>query len=143
MKRWSDLIPRGGRVLDVASGGGRHTRWFAAAGYTVEAVDRDIGQLAGLADIEAITVCRLDLEAEVWPYSPASFAGIVVTNYLHRPLFPSLLEALAAGGVLIYETFAVGNARYGKPRNPDYLLRPGELREVVAGRLEILGFEEG
>jgi len=130
-------------VLDVASGGGRHARWLAAAGYTVEAVDRNIDPLADLADVRAITVRRLDLETEAWPYSSASFTGIVVTNYLHRPLFPLLLEALMAGGVLIYETFAVGSEHYGKPRNPDYLLRPGELRAMVVGRLEILGFEEG
>lgn len=141
--RWSEHISRGGRVLDVASGNGRHARWLAAAGYRTEAVDRNITQLADLAGVQGITVRRLDLEACVWPYAPASFSGIVVTNYLYRPLSPYLLAALARDGVLIYETFAMGNGRYGRPRNPNYLLQPGELLAVVAGRLEVLGFDEG
>src|SRR5450759_5899468 len=95
--RWAEQIPAGGRVLDVAAGGGRHARWFAARGHPVEAVDRDAAALAGLAGIARRTVRCADLESGAWPYAGQSFAGIVVTNYLHRPLFPHLLAALAPG----------------------------------------------
>lgn len=140
--RWAVLIPTGGRVLDVACGGGRHARWLAARGHPVDAVDRDPAALAGFAAIPGITTRCADLEGGPWPYDGWSFAGIVVANYLHRPLFPHLLEALAPGGVLIYETFAVGNERYGRPTNPDFLLKPGELLEMVRGWLRILAYED-
>ena len=140
--RWAGLVPAGGRVLDVAAGGGRHARWFAARGHPVEAVDRDAATLAGLAGITGLTVRCADLESGPWPYAGQAFDGIVVTNYLHRPLFPRLLAALAPGGVLIYETFAAGNENYGRPANPDFLLRPGELLEVVRARLRIIAYED-
>ena len=82
-----------------------------------------------------------DIEAGPWPYAGRTFDGIVVANYLHRPLMPHLLDALAQPGVLIYETFALGNERYGRPSNPDYLLRPGELLEAVRGRLTVVSYE--
>jgi SAM-dependent methyltransferase len=140
--RWAELIPAGGSVLDVACGGGRHARWLAACGHSVEAIDRDPVALAELAAIPRITTRHFDLEAEPWPYCGQTFAGIVVVTYLHRPLFPHLLGALAPGSVLIYETFAVGNARYGRPSNPNFLLRPGELLEAVRGRLRVLAYED-
>ena len=140
--RWAELVPAGGRVLDVATGGGRHARWFAARGHPVDAVDRDAGALAGLAEMPGITATCADLESGPWPYAGQTFAGIVVTNYLHRPLFPHLLAALAPGGVLIYETFAAGNEKYGRPANPEFLLQPGELLEVVRGRLRVIAYED-
>lgn len=140
--RWAGLIPAGGRVLDIACGNGRHARFFASRGHPVEAVDRDPALLPRLAGIPGISTRCADLEAGQWPYPGDRFAGIVVANYLHRPLFPHLLVALAAGGVLIYETFAAGNERYGRPSNPDYLLKPGELLEVVRGRLTVIAYEE-
>lgn len=106
------------------------------------AVDSDVETMRGLEDIPGITPQIADLERDGWPYAPGSFDGIVVTNYLYRPLFEHLLEALARGGILIYETFAAGNERYGRPRNPDFLLRPGELLEVVRGRLKVVAFED-
>ena len=139
--RWADRVPAGGRVLDVACGNGRHARFFAARGHPVEAVDRDsdaVGRLTGLAGIAARCA---DLERGPWPYRGGAFAGIIVVHYLHRPLFPDLLAALAPGGVLIYETFAAGNARFGRPTNPAFLLKPGELLEVVRDRLEVLAYE--
>ena len=154
--RWAERIPAGGSVLDVACGSARHARWLAARGHPVEAVDRDPALLAALAapnpaaggrmgtqapTAGIVTRCA-DLEAGTWPYTGQAFAGIVVVNYLHRPLFPHLLAALAPGGVLIYETFAAGNERYGRPANPDFLLRPGELLEVVRGELRVLGYED-
>jgi SAM-dependent methyltransferase len=140
--RWAESIPAAGRVLDVACGGGRHARWLAARGHAVEAIDRDPAALAELAAIPRITTRCADIEAGPWPYSGQKFAGIVVVNYLHRPLFPHLLGALAPGGVLIYETFAAGNERYGRPANPDFLLQPGELLEAVRGLLRVLAYED-
>lgn len=140
--RWADRIPAGGKVLDVACGNGRHARFFAARGHPVEAVDRDPDVLARLADAPGVTPRCADIEAGPWPYEGQQFAGIVVANYLHRPLLPRLLGALAPGGVLIYETFAAGNERYGRPSNPDFLLKPGELLETVRGRLNVIAYEE-
>lgn len=140
--RWAHLVPAGGRVLDVACGSGRHARWFAARGHLVDAVDRNAEALATLAAEAPVSVRCADIEAGAWPYAADAFAGVVVTNYLHRPLFPHVLDALAPGGVLIYETFALGNERFGRPSNPDFLLRPGELLEVVCGRLEVYAYED-
>lgn len=140
--RWAEHIPSGGRVLDLACGNGRHARWLAARGHPVEAVDRDAALMAELDTVPGITTRCADLESGPWPYAEQTFAGIVVVNYLHRPLFPHLLAAIAPGGVLIYETFAEGNARFGRPSNPNFLLRHGELLEVVRGSLRVLGYED-
>lgn len=140
--RWADRIPAGGWVLDVACGNGRHTRFFAARAHPVEAVDRDPAVLAGLAGVPGVSTRCADLENAPWPYLGEQFAGIVVANYLHRPLFPQLLNAVAPGGLLIYETFAAGNERYGRPSNPAFLLNPGELLEVVRGRLRVIAYED-
>ena len=140
--RWAEYIPPGGRVLDLACGSGRHARWLAARGHAVEAVDRDAAALAELASAPGITTRCADLENGPWPYAGETFSGIVVVNYLHRPLFPQLLAALAAGGALIYETFAAGNERYGRPGNPNFLLRPGELLDVVRGSLRVIAYED-
>jgi SAM-dependent methyltransferase len=128
-------------VLDIACGNGRHARFFAARGHAVEAVDRDPAWLARLSGLPEISAHCADLENAPWPYAGQQFSGIVVTHYLHRPLFPHLLAALAPGGVLIYETFAAGNERYGRPSNPAFLLKPGELLEVVRNRLEVIAYE--
>jgi len=138
--RWSAEIPRPGTVLDLACGAGRHARWLHAQGFDVAAVDRDIAAFG--TPPPGVALLQADLEAGPWPYPGRRFAGIVVTNYLHRPLFPVLLEALAPEGVLIYETFAAGNERFGNPSNPDFLLNPGELLDVVAGQLRVLAYED-
>ena len=126
-------------MLDVACGRGRHLRYLVSLGFAVVGVDRDEAALAraGGADIRVA-----DIEASPWPFEPAEFDGVVVTNYLHRPLFPRLVGALRAGGVLIYETFAAGNERYGRPSNPDFLLQPGELLKSVEP-LSVIAFEQG
>jgi SAM-dependent methyltransferase len=140
VERFARLVPAGGAVLDVACGTGRHTRLFTTRGHPVTAIDRDAAALAACGAVETIA---FDLETgATWPLSGRSFAGIVVTNYLYRPLFPDLLAALAPGGVLIYETFAAGNARFGRPSNPAFLLEPGELVARCAG-LAIVAFEDG
>jgi SAM-dependent methyltransferase len=140
--RFVKLIPAGGRVLDLACGMGRHARMLAGLGYRVEAVDRDESYLRVVRHVDGVSVRCADLEAGPWPYKNRRFAGIIVCNYLHRPLFPHLLVALGRNGVLIYETFAAGNERFGKPTNPDYLLKPGELLEVVRGRLRVIAYED-
>lgn len=139
--RWAGQIPKRGRVLDVACGSGRHARYLAEHGFTVDAVDIDISACEGIA-MPNITFRQADLEGGEWPYPPAAFQGVVVTNYLHRPLFPMLLGSLARGGVLIYETFALGNERYGRPKNPNFLLLPDELLEIVRGKLHVIAFED-
>jgi SAM-dependent methyltransferase len=141
--RFSSLIAPGGAVLDLAAGGGRHARYLASQGYQVEAVDRDEVALASLSDVPGITTRKADLEGQGWPYFGRAFDAVVVSNYLYRPLMPQILSLLDQGGVLIYETFMVGNERLGKPENPAYLLRKGELLEVVKGRLQVVAFEQG
>ncbi len=138
--RFGVQVRPGGAVLDVACGRGRHARWFAGRGHPVDAVDRDPEVFAAAP---GIAFRAADLEAGPWPYSGRRFAAIVVTNYLHRPLFPVLLAALDAGGVLIYETFADGQQAYGRPTNPEFLLRRGGLLEAVRGRLRVVAYEEG
>jgi len=142
VKRWAGFIAAGGEVLDLACGSGRHSRYLASAGYRVCAVDRDTQAVAALAGVAGVSVQIVDLEGARLPLEGRRFAGIVVTNYLYRPLFPRLLEILAEDGALIYETFALGNERFGKPSNPDFLLRPGELLELVRGKLRVLAFED-
>jgi len=141
--RWAGLIRPGGAVLDLASGSGRHARYLAAQGYDVIAVDRDEAALATLASSPGVRVRAADLEAAPWPFAPGEFDGVVVANYLHRALFGDLLAALAPGGVLIYETFMQGNERFGRPSNPAFLLRPGELLDLLRDRLTVVAFEQG
>ena len=132
------LIRRGGRVLDLAAGSGRHTRLLLDSGFAVCAVDRDTSALSPLART-GCEVQQINLETGApWPLG-AGYDAIVVTNYLHRPLLPAIAQALATGGVLIYETFARGNERFGRPHNPDFLLRPGELLDAF-GTLTVVAF---
>lgn len=140
VRRWVGEIRAGGRVLDLACGRGRHARLLAQLGFRVDAVDRDIALLADPP--AAVRALQADLEAGPWPYPGQRFDGIVVTNYLHRPLLATLVEALAPGGILLYETFARGNERFGKPSNPAFLLAPGELLEAVRGRLHVIAYED-
>jgi SAM-dependent methyltransferase len=133
------LVPIGGPVLDIAAGGGRHAKFFAARGHKVTALDRDISVLEGIEGVDAVAV---DLEdGSPWPLLGRQFAAVVVTNYLHRALFSALAASVAPGGALIYETFARGNERYGKPSNPDFLLRDNELIEAFAPALRVVAYE--
>jgi SAM-dependent methyltransferase len=146
--RFAHLVPAGGPVLDLACGGGRHARFFAGRGHRATAIDRDTTALreSAPAGVEVLTA---DLEngAPVFdppgPLAGRTFAGIVVVNYLYRPLIPRLLALLDPGGALIYETFARGNERFTRPRNPDHLLKAGELLDFARGRLQVVAYEHG
>ena len=141
--RFAHLVSPAARVLDVACGGGRHALFFAARGCMVDAVDRDAALAAVFSDQPRVRFLAADLEGGPWPYPGRRFDAVVVTNYLHRPLFADLLEAIADGGVLLYETFAVGNEAFGRPSNPAHLLAARELLEVVGRRLHVLAYEDG
>ena len=149
VRRFTSLIPEGGSILDLASGGGRHARWFLERGYPVTAIDQNHEPLESLKDQTGATVMTADLEnghpvfSGDGPLAGQTFQGIVVVNYLFRPLFDELLDALEPGGVLIYETFALGNEDFARPRNPDHLLKSGELLDLVRGRLQIVAYEHG
>ena len=140
VQRWSHLVPLGASVLDLACGSGRHVRWFAQRGCRVTGVDRDAAAVAPLVELAEIVVA--DIESGPWPIEGRSFDAVVVTNYLWRERLPDVLASLAPGGVLIYETFATGNETIGKPSNPKFLLRSGELLQAAAG-LRVIAFEDG
>lgn len=144
IERWAHLIPPQGTVLDVACGRGRHMRYLAQRGLRVTGVDRDGAALAVAASFG--TVIEADIEQGGWPFAAPeqaqSFDAVVVTNYLWRALLPHIVQSVAPGGVLIYETFASGNESVGKPSRPDFLLRPGELLTACAG-LRVVAYEDG
>ena len=143
--RFAHLIVPGTRVLDLACGHGRHALFFAARGAKVLAVDRDPVALATIPAMPHIETRTLDLEQGAWPFTGERFGAIVVVNYLHRPLFAQLRMSLADDGVLLYETFAMGNEAFGPPRNPNFLLRRDELLAVaaLAPALTVIAFEQG
>ncbi len=142
--RFAPLIPKGGDVLDLACGSGRHSRLLAGLGYRVEAVDRDAQALNGLRGLAGVETRLADLEAGDWPYAQRIFAGIVVSNYLFRPRLDALLATLADPGVLIYETYMVGNEACGRPRNPQFLLESQETLCWAQRRdWRVVAFEEG
>jgi SAM-dependent methyltransferase len=138
--RFAHLVPTGGAVLDLASGRGRHARWFAQRGHPVLAVDRDADALATLEGV--CETLQADIENGPWPLAGRTFAAVIVTNYLWRPLLARIEEAVAPGGILLHETFAQGNETVGKPSRPDFLLQPGELLRAYAG-LRVVAFEDG
>ena len=143
--RHAGLIPNlgsGARVLDLACGSGRHVRWLTAHGAQVTAVDRDAAALATLHGVAAEVVLA-DIEDGPWPLPDRTFDAVVVTNYLWRPLLPAIVASVAPGGVLLYETFAHGNASVGKPSRPDFLLQPGELLDRVRPELRVVAYEDG
>ena len=141
IQRWSHLLAPGCSVLDVACGSGRHLHWFAERGHPVCGVDRDIAAatqtLASRAEL-----LQADIENGPWPFNARRFGAVIVTNYLWRPLLPTLLQSLAPGGLLLYETFAMGNEQYGRPAKPEFLLQPGELLRICAG-FQVVAYENG
>jgi SAM-dependent methyltransferase len=142
VSRFAPLIYTGGSVLDLACGNGRHSRLFLDSEHPVTAVDRSVAAMDGLKTRKGLELIEADIEDGPWPLAGRTFDAIVVVNYLHRPLLPILAESLNGGGMLIYRTFGVGNEKYGKPSNPDFLLRPNELIESFK-ELEVVAFESG
>ena len=143
VQRWSHLVAPRGVVLDVACGQGRHARWFYERNHPVALVDRAQAAIDSIAiPAQACEAVVADIEMGPWPFVGRQFAAVVVTNYLWRPLMPTLLDSLAPGGVLIYETFTQGNETVGKPSRPDFLLRTGELLQLCRG-LRVVAFEDG
>jgi SAM-dependent methyltransferase len=147
VRRYGDRIRAGGAVLDVACGGGRHGRYLAQLGYSITSVDLDVAKLRARESLDPsptpIEIVEADLEGSAWPFADRMFDGIVVVNYLHRPHIPLLIDALAPGGALLFDTFAVGNERYGRPRNPAYLLAPGELLRAFGAALDVVAYADG
>ncbi|MBK9019157.1 MAG: class I SAM-dependent methyltransferase [Sulfuritalea sp.] len=144
IRRFLPVATAGGAALDLACGRGRHTVLLAEQGLRVTAVDRDgIALAAAAARVPSAELLEADLEGGPWPFAGRRFDVIVVANYLHRPLLPLLIDSLSPGGALIYETFMVGNARFGKPSSPQFLLRRDELLDVVRGILSVVAFEQG
>jgi SAM-dependent methyltransferase len=146
VQRFAPLIPAGGTVLDLACGSGRHIPLLLAQGLRVTGVDRDAAALEQARQragpTAALDLLPADIEHGPWPLPGRRFAGIVVTNYLWRPLWPALLDALGEGGIYLHETFAHGHQHIGRPSRPDFLLQPGELLRVAQG-LRVVAFEDG
>jgi SAM-dependent methyltransferase len=138
--RWAHLAEPGASVLDLACGGGRHLRWWAARGHPVTGVDRDGAALESLDGVGELI--QADIESGPWPLAGRRFGVVIVTHYLWRPLLPAIVASVAPGGLLLYETFAVGHQAVGRPTRPDFLLQPGELLAAVNG-LRVRGYEDG
>ncbi|WP_342618096.1 class I SAM-dependent methyltransferase [Rhodoferax sp. GW822-FHT02A01] len=142
--RWTHLLAAGCSVLDVACGSGRHLQWFAERGHAVWGVDKDIA--AAQQNVPQAHLLQVDIETGLWPLADANglrtFGAVVVTNYLWRPLLPTLVSSVAPGGYFLYETFAAGNETVGRPSRPDFLLQAGELLQACAG-MQIVAYENG
>jgi SAM-dependent methyltransferase len=160
VRRFAPLVPKngpsGGKILDLAAGSGRHTRYFHNLGYSVTALDKEVSSLDKISDQQNINIIKADLENDNQGHSIFTdssrgkgilfgkiYAGVIVINYLHRPLMKYLARALEPGGVLIYETFARGNEKFRRPRNPNHLLKSGELLELALGHLQVIAYEHG
>ena len=143
VRRYYRQFPKNGFILDLAGGTGRHARFLSQKGFKLLLVDNQISKAKDLQNVEGIKLVEYDLEAgNSLPFPASSFQGIVVTNYLYRPIFPQLLCLLDVGGILIYETFAVGHEKYGRPKNPNYLLNSGELINLVSPQMRVIAYEE-
>ncbi len=140
LRRWAHLLPAGARVLDLACGSGRHLRWLAERDFALTGVDRDEAAVAALRPLAEIIVA--DIELGPWPLAGRRFDAVLVSNYLWRPLLPTIIDSVADGGLLIYETFADGQQTVGRPSRPDFLLQPGELLTACAG-LRVVAYEDG
>ena len=142
--RFVPLVKSDGTFLDVACGNGRHARYLINLGYQVTAMDRDISAIRKSKNADSIELIEADLEdGSPWPLGSRKFDGIIVSNYLYRPLFPAIIDALDDDGILIYETFSLGNEKYGRPSNPNFLLKPGELLSACSDELRVIAYEDG
>ncbi|MFL2667243.1 MAG: class I SAM-dependent methyltransferase [Burkholderiales bacterium] len=143
VKRCSELLRPESSVLDLACGSGRHARYFADQGHDVTALDKNPEALSKISSLPRIHTVEYDLEMAPWPFADRTYDAILVTNYLYRPILENIVDTLSPSGILIYETFMLGNERFGRPSNPDFLLRPNELIDVTYKKLHILIYEAG
>jgi len=144
ISRFSSILEKKTEILDLACGAGRHGRLFLDQGHSVFFVDKNLEGVEDLSSHPQATLQQTDLEdGKDWPFDDGQFGAIVVVNYLYRPHLKDMIKSLKPGGVLLYETFALGNEKFGRPRNPDFLLKPGELIELVQGQLQVVAFEHG
>lgn len=140
--RFADQIRPNGTILDLACGSGRHTNYFLRRGHHVTAIDINISKLDCDKNTNKLKLVQSDLEKLPWPFPQSNFSAVVVTNYLYRPLFPKIVYSLESNGLLIYETFSEGNEQFGRPKNPEYLLKPGELLSGSFSSLRIIAYED-
>jgi SAM-dependent methyltransferase len=141
--RFSSFVPTEGPVLDLACGAGRHSRFFLNRGHRVTAVDRNLENIEDIRSHPQLESFQIDLEdGSPFPFRGQSFAGVIVTNYLYRPILKDLVSVVGDDGILIYETFARGNERFSGPSRADFLLKPGELLEAVRGDLQVVAYED-
>ena len=144
VRRFLPGVAKGGSILDVACGAGRHMRLALELGYTVTGIDKDLSQVEDLAARKDVGLIEADLESgRAFPLKDMAYDGVIVTNYLWRPILADIIGCVADDGVLIYETFAAGHERHGKPCNPDFLLANNELLEAVLPRLCVVAYEHG
>ncbi|MZR29024.1 class I SAM-dependent methyltransferase [Sneathiella litorea] len=143
IEKYAPQIPDDKSVLDIACGGGRHSLYLLDLGHNVTAVDIDTSLIAAYQGRAGLSIVQADLEKGGWPFPVGAFSGILVVNYLWRPLFADIVTSLAPGGILLYDTFAQGNEKYGRPKNPDFLLAPEELIDSFGGELDVIDFFEG
>ncbi|MEC9369447.1 MAG: class I SAM-dependent methyltransferase [Pseudomonadota bacterium] len=144
VKRFVGGVKAGGHILDVACGSGRHLKLALSRGYRATGIDRDISRAAELGEHGGLTLVGTDLErGQPFPYEGRTFDGVIVVNYLWRPILPAIVKCVARDGLLIYETFAQGQERRGRPENPDFLLAPNELIEAVSSHLVVICYETG
>ena len=143
IRKYSSLIPKERPILDVACGNGRHSFYMQNLGYEVVAVDKDLTAINANQFQSDISIIEADLERQLWPFSQQIFSGVIVVNYLWRPLFQSILDSVAPGGVLLYDTFGQGNEKFGRPRNPDFLLAPEELKNLCRNKFDIIDYFHG
>lgn len=144
VSRFLPGIKQAGSILDVACGAGRHMRLALETGYSVTGIDKDLSQVEDLAERKDVGLIEADLETgRDFPLKDMRYDGVIVTNYLWRPILSDIIGCVADDGVLIYETFAAGHERHGKPCNPDFLLKANELLEAVLPRLTVVAYEHG
>lgn len=141
--KYGSLIPKERPILDVACGSGRHSFYMQDLGYEVVAVDKDITAINANQFQSNISIFEADLERYLWPFSEQIFSGVIVVNYLWRPLFQNIIDSVVPGGVLLYDTFAQGNEKFGRPRNPDFLLAPEELKNLCRKKFDIIDYFHG
>ena len=132
---------RKGLALDLACGKGRHSLYLSSLGFSVISVDYNEENLNCFKG-KNITKLNKDIENKKnWPLKKIKFDLIIVTNFLNRSIFPLITKSIKKGGYLIYETFGEGHQKFGKPKNPDFILNSKELLTLCSS-MELIVYEE-